>query len=406
MDPLQKITLTLSQQKSRMNALGMKDDLSPEEVTELEGLANEYQALELRHQALLMTSETLTPAVADSESRELAQLETRAQLSGVIGSILADRRTQGPESELQEHLGLSGNQIPLSMLAATSPLEQRAVSTVGADTQRTQAGVIPYVFPASAAAWLGVQQPSVPVGLAAYPVMTGPAIPASPVAGALSVATGVDAEGYSTAVISTTSLSPRRLQAAFFFSIEDRSKLRGLEEALRMNLRDALSDGLDQFILADATDGLLAGGLTPATDPSGVAAYLGYQSAVFDSVDGRYAMTPNDIKLLWGSASMRHASTVYRSTDSDSGYESVMKNSAGTRVSSHVPAPASNIQVALAVKGAHPGAIAPIWNAIELIPDSSIPLISKGHVALTGIMLYAFDIFRADSFVPLKFKLA
>ena len=407
MDELQKVTLTLSQNKSRLNALGMNDDLTPEQAIELEVLASEYQTLELRHQALLLASDPLTPAVADSESQELAQLETRAQLGGIIHSLLGGQQTVGAEAELQAYLQLPGNALPLSMLSTPGAIETRAVSTIGSDVARQQDPIVPYIFPQSSAAWLGIQMPTVPVGDASYPVLTGPAITATPAAGAIPVATGIDVLGFSTGAISTTNLTPGRLQAGFFFGREDRARLRGMESALRRNLNDALADGLDAYILADSTAGLLAAGLTPASDPSAATSYLGYQNSVFSQVDGRYAMMPSQIKLLWGSESMRHASTVYRSTDSDSGYESVMKNSGGARVSSHVPAAdsTSHIQVALARKGEAPGAVAPIWDSVEIIVDN-VTLASTGQIALTAILLFAFSVYRAAVFAPLKFQLA
>ena len=404
MDDLQRVSLELSRTKARLNELGMTEELTEAQANEIDTLGASYQTLEKRSQALLLASDPLTPAVADSESQELAQLEQRAELGGIIHSLLGGQQTVGAERELQAHLKLSGNQIPLSMLAAPSPLEQRSISTVGADVARQQDPVVPYVFPQSCAAWLGIEQPTVGVGEHSYPVLTGPGISATPAKGAVPSGTGIDS-GFSTGIISTTSLSPQRLQAAFFFAREDRSRLRGLESALRRNLNDALSSGLDAYILSDASSGLMVGGLTQVSDPGSETAYLGYQKSIFDQVDGRYSQMPSDIKLLWGAASLQHASGIYRSTDSDSAYETIVKNSGGAKVSAHVPAAASNIQVALGRKGEDQGAVAPIWEGIEILVDP-LSRSDTGEISLTAIMLFGFAVFRAEVFAPLKFKLA
>ena len=71
------------------------------------------------------------------------------------------------------------------------------------------AGIVPWVFPDSVAAFLGVDMPTVGVGEAVYPVLTkAPTLLAHP------PRTSVQDE--TTGSFSADILSPSRLQAAFF----------------------------------------------------------------------------------------------------------------------------------------------------------------------------------------------
>ena len=72
----------------------------------------------------------------------------------------------GRERELQTEFGLTGNQIPLSMLRGE---EHRAVTPAPGNVGQTQSEIIPYVFPQSVAAFLMVDMPTVGVGEAVFP---------------------------------------------------------------------------------------------------------------------------------------------------------------------------------------------------------------------------------------------
>ena len=114
----------------------------------------------------------------------------------------------------------------------------------------TQAEIIPAVFPEGAAAFLGVDMPTVPVGDAVFPVLSTSADAGVPAEHASQDET---AGGFSADI-----LTPARIQASFFYSREDRARFAGMSDALRMNLSDALADKLDSEIIA-GTDGLLTG---------------------------------------------------------------------------------------------------------------------------------------------------
>ena len=89
-------------------------------------------------------------------------------------------------------------------------LETRAVTPAPANVGQVQQSIVPYVFPQSAAMFLGVDMPSVPVGEAVFPVLTKTLDVRTP-------AESADADE-TTGAFSADVLSPSRVQAAFFYS--------------------------------------------------------------------------------------------------------------------------------------------------------------------------------------------
>ena len=136
---------------------------------ELGKLTKRSQDLELEIRAATIADggvkETET-RTTDPEARELETLIIRSNVGEIFDAAISHGQTAGAIRELQEHFGLNGNQVPLRML------ETRAVTPAPADVGANQSPIIAAVFPQSAAAWCGVDQPSVGVGEAVYPVLT------------------------------------------------------------------------------------------------------------------------------------------------------------------------------------------------------------------------------------------
>ena len=77
--------------------------------------------------------------------------------------------TDGAEAELQTHLKIGPNQIPLDLLR----IEERAVTPApGSNVGASEQPVISAVFANSVGAFLGVDQPTVGAGDAVFPVIT------------------------------------------------------------------------------------------------------------------------------------------------------------------------------------------------------------------------------------------
>ena len=126
----------------------------------------------------------------------------------------------------------------------------------------------------------------------------------------------------SAAALTASVLSPQRIQAALFYTVEDKARLRGMGESLRQNLRDALSNEFDKYVLQGAVVGLLSwtanrpgwqDGNTSTVD----AAFPTYLKRFgYDQVDGRYASDVSDLRILVGSDTYGDMAATYRANSS------------------------------------------------------------------------------------------
>ena len=251
-------------------------------------------------------------------------------------------------------------------------------------------GIVPYIFPMSASAFLGVDQPTVPTGEAVFPVLTSE----------LSVGTPSEnaEQGETTGAFSADVLSPSRIQASFFYSREDRARFAGMDSALRENLSMGLADGLDKQIIA-GTNGLLTGTNLANHAEAAATTFDGYISKLaFARVDGRLAATTSDVRTVMGSKSYEDAGSTYRNNSVDrTALDRLMELTGGVRVSAHVPAVSGNKQNAVVRVGGNRDMIAPIWSGISLIVDE-VTKAKAGQIVITAVMLHAVKLLRAAGY--------
>ena len=244
---LQKLQIKASEQRARLNEIaGLEGDALTDEVRAEEGtLQTEFRDTETKLRAAIASDPgPVETRHADSpEVRELRALISGADVGAIFEAVLEHRQTAGREAEIQEHYGVQSNQVPLALLRGRGPVEHRATGVTAApgDVGVPQSEIIPAVFPQGCAAFLGVDMPTVDSGEAAFPVLTTSADAGTPAENA--------SQDETAGAFTADLLPPARIQAAFFYSREDRARFRGMGEALRLNLDDALSDKLDQQIL-------------------------------------------------------------------------------------------------------------------------------------------------------------
>ena len=387
-----KLALRASELRSEINRLEPVEtnaETRRGKLAELETVETEFRTALTAEEA----EERSTPA-ADGltpEERELAAVTSRASLGSIFDAVLDHRAVEGPERELQQSLGLSANQIPLALLETRAAGVTPAPANVG----QQQAPIIPAVFPMACATWLGVDQPVVGVGQAIFPVLS------------TSADAGVPAEGIEQAetagAFTAELLSPGRIQASFRYSREDRARFLGMDMALRENLSMALSDELDAQILA-GTQGLFTAQNLDNHNVAAVTTYALYRSGLaYGRVDGTYAGTVKDLKILMGAPTYAHAAAQFRSANAGdrAALEDLQDATAGVKVSAHVPAVNNDKQNAIIRLGMRRDAVCPIWNGVTLIPDE-ITKAAFGEIVLTSVMLYAFRIIRADGFYKIQ----
>ena len=407
MTPMQKLLIEQSELREAVNGILGKpeDQRTEEERAKLVSSTERLRAMEPDLRAAVVADETDQTRLQGEFAGDAAGAELRALVAGssvadVFTATIEHRQTEGRTAELQQHHHLGANQVPLALLR--EPVEARAVTPAPGDVGTNQSEIIGGVFPQACAAFLGIDMPTVAVGDAVFPVLVSNAVVGVPAEGAIPSGTGIDAEGATTGSFTADVLSPGRLQAAFFFSREDRARFAGLDSALRQNLGDALGDKLDQQILA-GTNGLFTGTILSNNNVNSVTNFVAYKSNfAYGRVDGTWASTVADLRIVMGSASYAHAAATYRASagasDSiDAALAVLMGSTAGVKVSAHVPAVASNKQNSVIRLGMRRDMVAPIWEGVTLIPDE-ITKASTGQILVTAVMLFAVKLLRSGGF--------
>ena len=411
----QRLAIRLSEIRQRLNELSGRDDLSESEETDLRSLSTEYPKLEARHRAAMISESTEEAAAldgdGDGEDREHRELRSRSRLARFVAAAMDGVPVQGAEAEFSAAAGCPGS-IPLELFEVrrsdTGAPERRAVTPAPGTTDENLAGIVPAIFDRSAASWLGIEMPTVPVGDAGYPVLST-SLTGGPVAKSAEADEGAGA-------FTVTMASPRRISGAFRFTVEDAARLSGMEEALRANIASVLSDALDnQAINGSGTgDGTINGLLNILTDPSAPAAgaetFARFVSAAAGHVDGLFAVDLAGVRQLVGVQTYGHMAGTFRADEDATMAEAwLMQRTGGVRTSRRIAAPASNIQQAI-IRRANPMgdrvAVMPTWQGLQLIRDPYTGA-RKGEVALTALML-ASDVIvlRGGAFVQGAYRLA
>ena len=176
---LQKITLRLSEVRSRLNEIsGLEGEALTKEITaESETLQTEYKELETRNRAAITAEPDQAEVVTtgDPEARERRELREKVKVSDHLSAALEGRGLDGAAAEYNQALGLRANgAFPLELL--TPAVEQRAVTVT--DTAVHARPWLDRLFADTAAARLGITFESVQPGVASYPVITAGGTPA------------------------------------------------------------------------------------------------------------------------------------------------------------------------------------------------------------------------------------
>ena len=393
----QRVALEMSEKREKLNALLGVDELSDEQRAEMGSLTERMQELEIEARAAILAEGETTvtkTTVTDGESDELRSLIGRANVGAIFEATLEHRATSGAEAEIQTHFKVAANVIPLALL------ETRAVTQAPGQVSQNQAAIIPGVFPMSCAAFLSVDMPTVSTGDSVFPVLTTNADVGTPAENA--------AQSETTGSFAADVLSPGRLQASFFYSREDRARFSGMDEALRSNLSDALSDALDKQILV-GSEGLLTGTKLPNHNTTAVTSYANYRAELgYARVDGTFAGSVGDIRIVMGASSYGHAAGVFRSANAGdrAALEDLMSVTGGVKVSAHVPAATGAHKQEVVIRlGSRRDMVAAIWEGITLIPDE-ITLAANGQIKITAVMLHAIKILREAGFYKQQVQIA
>ena len=391
--------LKLSEIREKLNGLNAVTDPTDEQKTEERDLIASQKTTEVEYRdALTAESEAEShPTAPDAETRERLQLVARASLGAIFARAVEHRSTEGAESELQAALNLAPNQVPLDMLRA--PIEERAITPAPTNVAANQQTLLTPVFASGDAAYLDVDQVTVPAGDSVFPVLTNRATVGGPHADSTEVDETVGA-------FAAELVKPERLQASFSYRRVDAARFPVMGESLRQALNEALSEALDVQIVS-GTDGLLGGTNLTANAQATLDSYESYVGKFgFARVDGRYAPTAKSVKVLMGSGSYAHAGSVYRGDQSqESAIDRLMAVTGGVRVSAHVPAVTSTKQQAVVRLGARRDMVAALWQGVTIIPDE-VTRAKQGEIVITAVLLAGIKILRSAGFRKQEVKVA
>jgi len=383
-----------------------------EDVGKADGLTREIRALEVRYRAAVLKEEEEDRAAEagdpNAPNAKLAELRAKCSVTAFMHEAVSGNETAGPEAEYRaEVLGdaSAAGFVPIEFFAGredraeTRDTEQRAVTPVAdsATGLGSQADILPRIFTRSVAAGLGVGMPSVPMGVRTWPIMTGGTTASMQAPSGKQEAVAGQFKG--------ETLGPVRLTGSYEFRVEDLQLLRGLEDALRRDLRMVLSDKMDDQVIngdgnAPNVPGMIGANGIPA-GPNAAAAAAGYEvfvQAFTGGVNGLYSFGLGDIRSVWGAETYQHAETLYRANNTDDTVYAVMqRRSGGIRVTNRIAA--GKVQDAIFARAAFPGttAVAPVWSAVQMIRDP-YSLAQQGEVRITMLMLWNFKVIRPDAF--------
>ena len=407
----QKIEISMSEGRTKLNALLdiASEERTAEQLAEVGSLSESLQSLETDYRAAIL-AEPKTESVeteVDAEARERREIRSKAKLAGFIGAALEDRRIDGAELEVSQAFGCKAGRVPLEMFEREREEHRVITPSPSTSDQVIARPIVPAIFQRSAAAWLGVDMPSVGAGDAGY-ITLGTSVTGGPKAKS-------SASDETAGAFVVTSAQPRRLTGSFRFTAEDAARLSGLEDSLSANLSSVLSDALDNQAVngsgsGDGTiNGLLAILANPNAPATGQETFARYVAAIGSHVDGTFAVDLGGVRVLVGAATYRHAISVFRSDESAMTAEGwATDRTGGLRVSGRIAAPASNIQQCIVRRDNPLGdsvAVMPVWQGLQLIRDPYSDA-AKGETVLTGIILVGdVVVLRSGAFVQDSFRI-
>ncbi len=380
MTPTQKLQIKMSETREKLNGMLEVRDGDTDKLAVRQKLVDEIQGFEAELRAAIKADDDTT-----SESREWADVSGRFDLGELFEGVMEHRASSGAIAEVQKERGLGLNALPTEML-----MEKRAVTPAPSDVGQSQSEITGYVFANSVQAFLSVPSPIIPVGDSTFPVLTS-----DPAAG---TPTENDAQAETTGAFTADVLTPSRIQASFFWSREDAARMAGMGDALREALQGGIADKLDSEIMR-GTNGLLTGTNLSNHNVNSVTGFSDYISDFgYSRVDGRYAASGADVRLVMGSSTYAHAGSQYRHANADDvALDRLSEITGGVRVSAHVPAVSGSKQNVLIRLGQRRDMVAPVWGGVTLIPDE-ITKAANGQIVLTAVLLHAVRILRSGGF--------
>lgn len=399
-----KLRLEQSRLRESVIRLNKLDELTDEQRTELNTATDRLEAIEPEIRSA-MTAEAAEQATEmrgdgeeqDAEIRERNNLARRAKVGVFLrAAVRGQRIADGIEAELcAAYDDLPDGDIPMAIFDIPARDRARAESRAITPAPATGLGVNlqtvqPYVFASSIASALGIDMPDVPSGSYAVPRITTPPSTAAP------VAKGGTANSTAAALTVETS-TPKRVPARLSLALEDIAAFGhdSFEPALRMALQSQLSHSLDnQIINGNGTAPNLNGLLNQLTNPTAPAAkvedFERWAAIAAGVIDGLWARSMRDVSMIWNVDAYRQSASVFQGMDGETSAASyLMRETAGFRANSRMPATATHIATGIAARLGQPGlmrAAVPSWGRITVDDIYTNSAEGQRHITISAIV--------------------
>ena len=309
-----KIQVELNEARNRVLELAEIEEPTDENRSELEDLRTKMKSLGERHAVALEAEEIEIREIAndpdqeDGEARELSNLITVASVSPFLKAAFENRALEdGPEAELLAALEITENRdFPMALLVDWTGEEERqqnmlrgeeehrvdAITNTSISTMVTSGMWLSRLMATTNAQFIGVTTRPVGPGDHVYPYVAGSAEASFPSKNAAvdAVAGTIDSETH----------TPNAVQTRYLINEEDKIRLgSAYENALRRDLRDQLMAGLDKYVFADATAGMLTTipAVTGDADINAQSTFEAMHTNVLDAIDGLYASELMDLNV-------------------------------------------------------------------------------------------------------------
>lgn len=388
----QKLELRMTKVREQLAAASDPESgATPESIGELE---NELRSLNSKLSAAILADGDDDQGDDEPAERDVPDdLADRCYVGEYLAAALEGRSVQGAELELTQELDLADiNVLPAALILPE--LRADANTPAPSTATQTQSEIGADVKAPSLLDYLRVRRETVPAGSRTWPILTT-------VTTAAPTAEGT-AKDSTAGAFTVMELSPVRVPARYTFSVEDAATFRGMERALRRDLRALIDEELSDMALngsgtSPQPTGVIAAKTAPSTTTT-VVTTATWASKVAGGVDGQYAEELSQVRGLVNVATYQKLSSLFQNAGGLN-IANMAGDLGGLRASSLMPAAASDNADVLLIKTLGPvPAVMPIWSAISLIRDPYSGAAS-GDVAITATALVNFAVVRAAAYV-------
>lgn len=395
--------------RSKLNALQIKYNKEEDEekrtslFAEIEERSRKLDAIVEKYREALEEEERAKEGVTegvDQETRKYIELRSKVTLPQFLNKAATNSKVDGSAEEYRDHvtphakkldgvwmpldfLGTARSKIRFDSLAALSGSREERDASIAANAANiTVDPVMRRVFPETLAAFLFGEIMSVPAGMKHVPVFATGA----------SLSQGSYAKGASVSIEDTTFTAkvaePKRQHAIYKWALEDEHTVGGLEQLQRDDLAATLGIRMDRKFFDD-----LDTQVSHQIDLDGsVADWRTYAGIPAAGVDGLYAMTRMETRLVTPQAIYQHAASRFPASGDQTvaALDYMDRVSGGVRGTLQIANPATSGAQAGRGKGflgrqRHEGTLIPMWDAVQFIKDD-VTSMADGEVILHAIM--------------------